>query len=1221
MASLVHRLRPRTGPKPVYTSEDDMDEDFVLEDTVGSKEEVCPLGEVEAILDRELCPTASNDPDSSDNGTPTQVFVKQYQVKWKGKSYLHCSWVPEQEFEKAYKSHPRLKLKSRVDKFNADKDKFIAENGDEYIAIRPEWTTVDRIIACRGRGDFKEYLVKYKELSYEESYWESESLISKFQNEVQRFKDINSRSRRDKYVGYKRNQKEFKQFEHTPEFLTGTLHTYQLEGLTFLKHSWSKGTNVILADEMGLGKTIQSIAFLASLFEENLSPHLVVAPLSTLRNWEREFATWAPHMNVVMYTGTSEARDVIWEHEFYFPKGRKIKFDVLLTSYEMINQDTSVLKPIKWTCMIVDEGHRLKNKDSKLYSSLNQFTSKHRVLLTGTPLQNNLDELFVLMHFLDAVKFASMENFQKEFKDINQEKQISRLHQMLAPHLLRRLKKDVLKDKMPPKKELILRVDLSSQQKEVYKAVITNNYQVLTKKRGAKISNVLMDLRKVCSHPYLLKDVEPRLEDANEAFTKLLEASGKLQLLDKMMVKLKEQGHRVLIYSQFQHTLDLFQDYCSFKSWKYERIDGKVGGAERQASIDRFNAENSNRFCFLLTTRAGGIGINLATADTVIIYDSDWNPHADLQAMARAHRLGQTNKVMIYRLIHRATVEERMVEITKKKMLLEHLVVGNMENPHLRQDVLDDIIKYGSKELFSEENDEAGKSGKIHYDDAAIEKLLDRDHVDAKEVSLDDEEDNGFLKNFKVATFKYIDDNEAAASEEAQAIENNSSDRTSHWKELLKDKYEVQQAEELNALGKRKRNGKQVMYAEEDDLDGLEVTSDEKEEDYLDDLEVISDEKEEADDAEPTVVKAARQRKPRTVTKPYRKRNRDKSELPVMEGGGKSFEVLGFNRTEREIFLRTFKRYGAGNFDWKEFIHPLHMKTFDEINKYGILFLQHIAENSKNNSSTFSVISAMVSADGIPKEGIRSDELLMSMTFMMLLKEKCQFLDDHPTEPVFRDYSIRKYNLRSGAFSKEEHDRILIPAVAKHGYGNWTAVVEDEEIGFQEVARKDLNIPFPYTDAEISLIRIRDHVGKRFKKMEDAIKYEYTENVHKEQAEARRKMMDTAGPSFAAADKEMLDELPKNDPIISEEISAAAVNNKQTRVEVAQPYNQSVNYGNSGMPFETYLNIQPLTRMLRESFIPLERISERISDGSHSRSAGTDHDVEMDAADNVIVLD
>ncbi|GLJ18092.1 hypothetical protein SUGI_0319430 [Cryptomeria japonica] len=243
------------------------------------------------------------------------------------------------------------------------------------------------------------------------------------------------------------------------------------------------------------------------------------------------------------------------------------------------------------------------------------------------------------MHFLDAGKFASSEDFHDEFKDISHEEQVGKLHQMLAPHLLRRLKKDVMQN-IPPKKELILRVELSPLQKEYYKAILTRNYHILAHRGRSQISlnNVVMELRKLCGHPYMLGGVEPDVKDVKKAYRKLLEASGKFLL-----------------------------------------FDGKVNGVERQIRIDRFNAPNSTRFCFLLSTRAGGLGINLATADTVILYDGDWNPHADFQAMARAHRLGQMSKVMIYRLITRGTVEERVMQMTKKKMILEHLVVGRLK--------------------------------------------------------------------------------------------------------------------------------------------------------------------------------------------------------------------------------------------------------------------------------------------------------------------------------------------------------------------------------------------------------------------------------------------------------------------------------------------------------------------------------------------------------------
>ncbi|CAA2968529.1 CHD3-type chromatin-remodeling factor PICKLE [Olea europaea subsp. europaea] len=1022
---------------------------------------------MDKILDCETRSCAADESDVSKPGSE-QSFMKQYLVKWKGLSYLHCTWVSEKDFVKAYKDNPRLRMK--VNNFNRQMD--VANNSeDEYVGLRPEWTTVDRILACRGAEEEKEYLVKWKDLSYDECYWELESDIASFQKEIEKFKTIQSHcdkiskvkqkiSARDA-TDSKKKLKEFQHYESNPGFLSGgSLHPYQLEGLNFLRFAWSKQTHVILADEMGLGKTIQSIAFLASLFEEKISPHLVIAPLSTLRNWEREFATWAPQMNVVMYVGTAQARSMIREYEFYYPKTQKskkkkssqavseskqdrIKFDVLLTSYEMINMDTTSLKPIKWQCMIVDEGHRLKNKDSKLFSSLKQYSTRHRTLLTGTPLQNNLDELFMLMHFLDAGKFGSLEEFQEEFKDINQEEQILRLHKMLAPHLLRRVKKDVMKE-LPPKKELILRVELSSKQKEYYKAILTRNYETLTRKGGAQISliNVVMELRKLCCHPFMLEGVEP--EDNNEFDKQLLESSGKLQLLDKMMVKLKEQGHRVLIYTQFQHMLDLLEDYCSRRKWHYERIDGKVGGAERQIRIDRFNAKNSSRFCFLLSTRAGGLGINLATADTVIIYDSDWNPHADLQAMARAHRLGQTNKVMIYRLVTRGTIEERMMQLTKKKMILEHLVVGKLKTQNINQEELDDIIRYGAKELFADDIDESGKSRQIHYDDAAIDRLLNREHVGDEEATLEDEEEDGFLKAFKVANFEYVDEAEMAAEEEASASpeENkasiNNSDRASYWEELLQDKYEVQKIEEYNDMGKGKRSRKRMVSVEEDDLAGLEdVSSDVEDDNYEAEL----------TDSETTATGAA------AVRKPYKKRIRAETSgpLPLMEGEGRSFRVLGFNQRQRAAFVQILMRFGLGDFDWAQFTPRLKQKTYEEITDYGRLFMSHIAEDI-TDSPTFS--------DGVPKEGLSIQDVLVRTAVLLLIRDKVR-ASLVVSSTLFADDIISRYPaLKSLRFWKEDHDKVLLQAVLKHGYGRWQAIVDDKDLRIQEVICQELNLPF-----------------------------------------------------------------------------------------------------------------------------------------------------------------
>ncbi|KAI4337260.1 hypothetical protein L6164_015699 [Bauhinia variegata] len=1332
MSSLVERLRVRSDRKPVYNLDDsDDDADFLprkpgateekferivrsdakenacqacgesgnllscetcsyayhprcllpplktpLPDSWRCPECVSPLSDIEKILDSEMRPTVAGDADATKLGSK-QIFVKQYLVKWKGLSYLHCTWVPEKEFLKAFKTHPRLKTK--VNNFNRQMAS-VNTSEEDFVAIRPEWTTVDRILACRGDGDEKEYLVKWKELSYDECYWEFESDISAFQPEIERFNRFQSRSRKHSSskqkscfndgTDTKKQQKEFQQYEQSPYFLSGgKLHPYQLEGLNFLRFSWSKQTHVILADEMGLGKTIQSIAFLASLYGEGVSPHLVVAPLSTLRNWEREFATWAPQMNVVMYVGSAQARAIIREYEFYFPKNQKkikkkksgqivseskqdrIKFDVLLTSYEMINLDTASLKPIKWECMIVDEGHRLKNKDSKLFSSLKQYSSGHRVLLTGTPLQNNLDELFMLMHFLDAGKFASLEEFQEEFKDINQEEQISRLHKMLAPHLLRRVKKDVMKE-LPPKRELILRVELSSKQKEYYKAILTRNYQILTRRGGPQISliNVVMELRKLCCHPYMLEGVEPDIEDAKESNKQLLESSGKLQLLDKMMVKLKEQGHRVLIYSQFQHMLDLLEDYCTYKNWHYERIDGKVGGAERQVRIDRFNAKNSSRFCFLLSTRAGGLGINLATADTVIIYDSDWNPHADLQAMARAHRLGQTNKVMIFRLVTRGTIEERMMQMTKKKMVLEHLVVGRLKAQNINQEELDDIIRYGSTELFADENDEAGKSRQIHYDDTAIDRLLDRDQVGDEEATLDDEEEDGFLKAFKVANFEYIDKAEAAAEEEAarkKAMENASTvtptDRSNYWEELLKDRYEVHKHEEFNSMGKGKRSRKMINSVEEDDLAGLEDISSEEEDDNYE-ANLTDGDSNSAGNA--------------STRRPYRKKARaDSTEpLPLMEGEGKSFRILGFNQNQRAAFVQILMRFGVGDFDWKEFTSRLKQKTHEEIKDYGTLFLSHIAEDI-TDASTFS--------DGVPKEGLRIQDVLVRIAVLLLVKEKVKFASENPGAPLFSDDILLRYpGLKGTKIWKEEHDLVLLRAVLKHGYGRWQAIVDDKELKIQEVICQELNLPFInlpvpgqvgsqvqnganltnveapsnqtgensendvtadnthgsgdarnpaqlYQESSI-IVHFRDmqrrqveFIKKRVLLLEKGLNAEYQKeyfgdskaNETNEELKSEPKV--TSVPSYKSGDTdiEMIDHLPQVEAIASEEISARACDNDADRLELIRLYNEmcKIIEENAMESDQTALAREPAEVKMLNNLLPLETISKDIN--------------------------
>lgn len=416
-----------------------------------------------------------------------------------------------------------------------------------------------------------------------------------------------------------------------------------MEGVNWLRYSWSRHTNVILGDEMGLGKTIQVIAFLCSLSDYSQGPFLIVVPLSTVQNWLSEFRTWAPHLNVIAYGGNEEARDLIRSTEFFFTeeqlgvksKSKVPKFNVIVTSYENVHLSVGAFQRLKWDLLVVDEAHRLKSgKTGRLYQLLVQLDVAHRVLLTGTPLQNSLLELLNLMTFLTGER--DVERIASQYDGLSREETVAKLHQSLKMHLLRRVKMDVMKT-LPQKHEQVVRVDMTRVQKELYKALLTKNYNVINSMSGGKssLANVVMQLRKVCNHPYLFPEVEPpevrSSKDPELVLRLMTAASGKLLLLDRLLVALHATKHRVLIFSQFTQMLDIIEDYLHLRRWDCFRIDGDVRGSERQAMIDTFNSLNSPIFIFLLSTRAGGQGINLATADTVVLYDSDWNPHNDLQ--------------------------------------------------------------------------------------------------------------------------------------------------------------------------------------------------------------------------------------------------------------------------------------------------------------------------------------------------------------------------------------------------------------------------------------------------------------------------------------------------------------------------------------------------------------------------------------------------------------
>ncbi|KAK5121681.1 hypothetical protein LTR85_004853 [Meristemomyces frigidus] len=581
-----------------------------------------------------------------------------------------------------------------------------------------------------------------------------------------------------------------------PDLVTGGLmRTYQLEGLEWLTSLYENGLNGILADEMGLGKTIQTIAFIAFLREKGINgPFLIAAPLSTTSNWVAEFKKWTPDIPVVLYHGSKQEREDIRRKHLRNPTSPD--FPVICTSYEICMNDRKHLGHFGWKFIIIDEGHRIKNLNCRLIRELQSYQSANRLLITGTPLQNNLTELWSLLHFLMPSIFDKLESFESWFdfsalKEKNGYEQIlsedrrrnlvASLHAILKPFLLRRVKADV-ETSLPKKREYVLYAPLTQTQRELYQAILEGNSRSFLEdkvvesisgratpasvrsrslKRKAtsgaatpnksakssrastpatgngsaartrkakkdqkyeevsdtqyfkeleegtsspapdeaesedeeetersktlslakreiaqkKLQNPVMQLRQCCNSPhnfYYPFD----LDDDTQVDESLVTESGKMLLLDRLMPELLRKGHKVLIFSQFKTQLDLLETYCGdLRGWPVCRIDGSIAQSDRQEQILSFNDPKSKVSIFLLSTRAGGQGINLAAADTVLLFDSDWNPQQDLQAQDRAHRIGQTRPVIVYRFATKNTVEQMLLEKADSKRRLEKLVI------------------------------------------------------------------------------------------------------------------------------------------------------------------------------------------------------------------------------------------------------------------------------------------------------------------------------------------------------------------------------------------------------------------------------------------------------------------------------------------------------------------------------------------------------------------
>ncbi|XP_038995425.1 protein CHROMATIN REMODELING 4-like isoform X2 [Hibiscus syriacus] len=796
-----------------------------------------------------------------------EIISYEFLVKWVGMSHIHNSWISESQL----KCLAKRKL-----------DNYKAKYGTTVINICEEkWKKPLRVISVRVSNNVQEAFVKWTGLPYDECTWErldetvlqqSSHLIDQFYQFERQTWEVDA-TKDDAWAKGEQQRDIVTLAEQPKELKGGSLFPHQLEALNWLRRCWHKSKNVILADEMGLGKTVSAIAYISSLYFEFKAtlPCLVLVPLSTMPNWLAEFSLWAPDLNVVEYHGCAKARAIIRQYEWHASdpnessrKTASYKFNVLLTTYEMTLVDSSHLRGVPWEVLVVDEGHRLKNSESKLFSLLNTFSFQHRVLLTGTPLQNNIGEMYNLLNFLQPASFPSLYSFEEKFNDLTTAEKVDELKKLVAPHMLRRLKRDAMQN-IPPKTERMVPVELSSIQAEYYRAMLTKNYQILRNigKGVAQQSmlNIVMQLRKVCNHPYLIPGTEPESGSLEFLHEMRIKASAKLTLLHSMLKVLYREGHRVLIFSQMTKLLDILEDYLTieFGPKTYERVDGSVSVADRQTAISTFNQDKS-RFVFLLSTRSCGLGINLATADTVIIYDSDFNPHADIQAMNRAHRIGQSNRLLVYRLVVRASVEERILQLAKKKLMLDQLFVNKSGS----QKEVEDILRWGTEELFidSSTGKDLGEgnnneedalmdtehkhrkrvgslgdvyqdkctdgSNKIAWDENAILKLLDRSDLQSETTDVEGDLENDMLGSIKSVEWNDETTEEPGGGESPPAVAGDISEQTlekkeenmlngteeNEWDKLLRVRWEKYQSEEEAALGRGKRQRKAVSYRE-----------------------------------------------------------------------------------------------------------------------------------------------------------------------------------------------------------------------------------------------------------------------------------------------------------------------------------------------------------------------------------------------------------------------
>ncbi|TPX32804.1 hypothetical protein SmJEL517_g04133 [Synchytrium microbalum] len=970
---------------------------------------------------------------------PENPAEEQMLVKYKNMSYYHAQWLPREtvEFNKMAAVRVRRFLEKPAWETQWNEDEF----------FNPSFVKIDRLVDEGELEGAIYFLVKWGSLTYDMCTWETQETVKEIdEDKIAEFhasRVLLTEKRESQLRGDVRPPfKNWKKIEISPTYKDDhELRPYQLEGLNWLTYCWFNKQNSILADEMGLGKTVQSVVFLHNLYvnEKVMGPFLIITPLSTIGNWEREIKGWTD-LNLVVYHGNEMARNLIVDTEFYYRDGKNQiipgvhKFDIILTTYEMAMAGVAQLKPIQWRTVILDEAHRLKKNTSKISETLKAYRMDHRVLLTGTPLQNSLEELWSLLNFLEPSKFADERVFQNEYGNLRDAADVERLQLLLKPLMLRRLKEDVEKS-IPVKEETIIEVELTTMQKKWYRSILEKNFTWLKAGSGKKTNtpqliNTMMELRKCCIHPFLLKGAEEQIyaeygaHTNEEQFSCLIEACGKMVLIDKLLKKLKDGKHKVLIFSQMTKCLDIIQDYLRRKAYGFERIDGSVRGDVRQAAIDRFCSGDSESFVFLLCTRAGGVGINLTVADTVIIFDSDWNPQNDLQAQSRCHRIGQTKAVQIYRLITRGTYEREMFDRASIKLGLDRAVLQRMgsggggigpdEQPtQLSKMEVETLLKKGAYGAFMD--DEASKA----FCEEDIDQILERRTQVIKHDANDTRDAQGSI--FSKASF-------ASAETDAVAL-----DDPEFWDKVAQkaslNVVHQQAAPTLIMEGARERRQTQRFGGKDDDDSASEV-----------DIAAVIRE----------VTAAEKKIKPQDLLKPW-------------------------SGTERQRFERRLMNYGFGQ--WDKMARIFNRRSIPDLKAAGRLLLQHcITQPQVVDLELAKQGKEIIDADAPAPEGVGPEIPYLGATQNQILEFK-SFLEDttidHRANLGRRAKSIltRIVMLWSVKSKIDPHpgtivpviqstppapwwgldeDRDLLIGVVKHGYGQYDNMKVDPELIFSQ---------------------------------------------------------------------------------------------------------------------------------------------------------------------------